>query len=261
MTDDTSFEVDGTELDAVIFDMDGVVTRTATLHAEAWKALFDPILEQQSPPSRPFDTGADYLDYVDGKPRSEGVASFLASRGITVPWGEPGDPPGTMTVCGLGNQKNVYYQQLLADRGVEVFGSTVELIGRLRAEGIKTGVFSASRHARDVLAAANVLDHFDAIFDGLDAERLKLPGKPHPATLVTLAQRLRVAPGRTAVVEDSTAGIEAGRAGGFALVIGVNRSGETGRLLNSGADIEVRDLAELRVGRTPTQGSESNVTR
>jgi alpha,alpha-trehalase len=236
-------------IDAVIFDMDGVVTRTATLHAAAWKRLFDDFLKARLAPAealRPFDV-EDYRRYVDGKPRYDGVSSFLASRGITLPYGTPGDPPEEATVSGLGNRKDIYFWQLVEEKGVEAFESTVELIRRLRAAGIKTGIFSASRNAESILSAANVLTLFDAKVDGADADELGIPGKPHPATLLELARRLGVAPSRIAVVEDAIAGVQAGRAGGFAIVIGVNRSAASGELVKNGADFEVADLGELRL--------------
>jgi alpha,alpha-trehalase len=237
--------------DAVIFDMDGVITKTATLHATAWKELFDAVLETRLRPGepwRPFDIEEDYRRYVDGKPRYDGVISFLASRGIGLPYGNPSDPPTTLTVCGLGNRKNVYFWRLVEKRGVEAFASTVDLIHDLKAVGIKVGVFSASGNAESILNAAQVLALFDAKVDGTDAEHLELPGKPHPAMLLELTRRLGSVPSRTAVVEDAIAGVQAGHAGGFALVIGVNRSGIPGRLVESGANIEVSDLKE--VGRT-----------
>lgn len=243
-------EISPRELDAVIFDMDGVVTRTATLHAAAWKRLFDAFLESSAarPGSfRPFDIEADYRTYVDGKPRYDGVASFLASRGISLPYGSPDDPPGTDTVCGLGNRKDALFHELLKSTGVEVFESTVNLIRRLRRAGMKIGIFSASRNAEPVLSTARILDIFDSRVDGVDADRLRLPGKPDPATLLELAARLGATPPRTAVVEDAIAGVQAGRAGGFALVIGVNRSGQPGTLRARGADVEVTDLSQVEL--------------
>lgn len=241
-------ELSSGNLDAVIFDMDGVVTRTASVHAAAWKRLFDDLLAARTPPGesfQPFDIGTDYARYVDGKPRYDGVADFLASRGITLPYGSPSDPPEEASVCGLGNRKDVYFWQLAEEGGVEAFQSTVELIRRLKAAGIKVGVFSASKNAQAVLSAANVRDLFDEKVDGVDAEELDIPGKPHPAMLLELARRLGTEPNKTAVVEDAMAGVRAGRDGGFALVIGVNRSPTPGRLIESGANIEVADLGEI----------------
>jgi alpha,alpha-trehalase len=237
-------------LDAVIFDMDGVVTRTAVLHAAAWKQLFDEFLQARAgePGSfRPFDIEADYRYYVDGKPRYDGVASFLASRDISLPYGSPDDPPDADTVCGLGNRKDAFFQQMLKRDGVEVYESTVRLIRRLKDASIKPGIFSASRNAGSILAAAGIHRLFDAKVDGLDAEKMSLAGKPSPETLLELARRLGASPARTAVVEDAIAGVQAGRAGDFALVIGVNRSGKPGTLLANGADIEVSDLSQVEL--------------
>lgn len=242
-------ELSKERLDAVIFDMDGVVTRTATLHAAAWKELFDAFLEARGIRDgsfQPFDA-EDYQRYVDGKPRYDGVISFLASRGISLPYGSADDPPQYETVCGLGNRKDAFFQRLMASKGVDVFESTVKLIRHLRAAGVKTGIFSASRNAQTVLLAAKVLSLFDAKVDGTDGDKLNLPGKPDPATLLELTRRLGVLPDRTAVVEDAIAGVQAGRAGGFALVIGVNRSSIPRVLIENGADLEVTDLGEVGV--------------
>ena len=229
--------------------MDGVVTRTATLHAAAWKQLFDHFLQNTLTPGealKPF-TDEDYRRYVDGKPRYDGVISFLASRGIELPYGDPSDPPTMATVCGLGNGKDKYFREIVEKRGVEAFASTVDLIRSLKAAGIKTGIFSASRNAEAILSAAGVSNLFDARVDGNVAHELGLPGKPHPATLLELTRRLGATSARTAVVEDAIAGVQAGRSGGFTLVIGVNRSSAPGRLRDSGADIEVADLRQVRL--------------
>jgi alpha,alpha-trehalase len=243
----------GDALDAVLFDMDGVVTRTATLHAAAWQQVFDDFLRARPDSGTgflPFDPGADYLNYVDGKPRYDGVASFLGSRGISLPYGTPEDPPDRESICGVGNRKDEVFQSLLSTEAVEVFDSTVRVIRALREAGVKTGVFSASRHAEQILTAARVQPLFDAKVDGMDADQLSLPGKPNPATLHELARRLNAVPRRTAVIEDAIAGVQAGRAGGFALVLGVNRSGARGLLLANGADFEIEDLSEVEVRTT-----------
>ncbi len=250
------------EVDAVIFDMDGVVTQTAKVHAAAWKQLFDEYLKEREQrgdgPFAPFDIDADYRRYVDGKPRYDGVVSFLASRGISLPYGEPDDPAERETVCGLGNRKDAYFWQRLSAQGVEAYESTVALLRRLRGMGIKTGIFSASKNAEAVLKAANVLDLFDVKVDGMDAEELGLPGKPDPAVLLEAARRLHVDPGRAVVVEDAIAGVQAGRAGRFSMVIGVNRSGQAGVLLENGADVEVVDLSEVKLvgGDDPQEDEE-----
>ena len=238
-----------TQFDAVIFDLDGVVTKTATVHAAAWKRLFDEYLEvraaREGKPFPPFDADSDYRRYVDGKPRYDGVVSFLESRGISLAYGDPGDPPDKETVCGLGNRKNRYFTQHLTEHGVDAYESTVDLIQDVRATGMKTAIFSASRNCEAVLKAANVSELFDAKVDGVDADELGLPGKPDPAVLLEAARRLEVAPGRATIVEDAIAGVQAGHAGSFGLVIGVNRSGETGVLRKNGADVEVTDLKEV----------------
>jgi len=235
------------ELDGAIFDMDGVITRTAETHAAAWKQLFDEFLVTASPQSPPFDIDQDYRLYVDGKPRYDGVASFLSSRGITLPWGQPNNAPGLETVCGLGNMKDKYFQQLVERDGVRVFDSTILLLQRLREANLKTGVFTASRNAAEILSAAQVTGLFDDKIDGLDAERLGLPGKPSPAVLLELTRRLGLEPPRTAVFEDAIAGVQAGRAGGFGMVVGINRGSHRGALRSNGATVEVRDIAELTV--------------
>ena len=237
------------KFDAFIFDMDGVVTRTATLHFAAWKRLFDDFLSARLVPGdvlKPF-TQEDYLQYVDGKPRYDGVNDFLRSRGVRLPYGKPDDPPSNASVCGLGNRKYVYFWQIVGERGVDVFASTIEMIQALKGAGIKTGIFSASTNAKRILTAGGVLDLFDARVDGEVAGELALRGKPQPDMLLELTRRLGTVPKRTAVVEDALAGVQAGRAGGFALVVGVNRTPTAGRLLQAGADVEVGDLGELEL--------------
>jgi beta-phosphoglucomutase family hydrolase len=238
-------------VDAVVFDLDGVVTDTATVHAAAWKQLFDAFLQARTAaagePFRPF-TDEDYRRYVDGKPREDGVRSFLESRGIALPEGAPSDPPERATVRGLGSRKNALFLQLLEQQGAAPFPSTVELVRELGRRGIRTGVISASRNAAAVLAAAGLDDLFRARVDGADADRLGLPGKPDPAVFLEAARRLGAEPAQTAVVEDAVAGIEAGRRGGFGLVVGVDRTGHPDALRESGADVVVSDLGQLRPG-------------
>ncbi len=235
-------------LDAVIFDLDGVVTRTARLHQAAWKVLFEEHLPRRTDARvKPFmDT--DYRRFVDGKPRYEGVRSFLASRGIALPYGDPADPPDRLTICGLGNRKNLIFNDLLAERGVEVFEGSVAFIRSLRERGVRTALVSASRNAVPVLEAAALTDLFEVVVDGVEAARLGLPGKPAPDTFLEAARCLGVPPERAAVVEDAIAGVAAGRAGCFALVIGVARTGDDEALRQSGADLVVGDLAELGEG-------------
>lgn len=235
---------------AAIFDTDGVVTRTATVHAAAWKDLFDAYLRK-----RAATTGAafvefsdeDYLLHVDGKARADGVASFLASRGIELPVGRPDDPPGTETVWGLGNAKNEVFAGVVRENGVEPFQTTLALVRSLRRHGIRTAVVSASENCADVLDAAGASGGFEVRVDGRDAAALGLAGKPDPALFLEAAHRLDVAPRDAAVVEDALAGVEAGRRGGFGLVVGVDRSGRPDELLRHGADVVVTDLAQLEV--------------
>jgi trehalose 6-phosphate phosphatase len=236
-------------MQAVIFDLDGVVTRTAEVHAQAWKQLFDEYLAARArrlgESFRPFDRSSDYRRFVDGKPRYEGVASFLASRGIELPFGSPEDPEERETVCGLGNRKNRYFREALARRGVDPYPTTLELIARLRERGVRTAIVSSSRNCAAVLEAAGIRELFDAKVDGVDAAELGLPGKPDPAVFLDAARRLGVAPAQTAVVEDAIAGVEAGRRGGFGLVVGVDRAAQFEALVAAGADVVVGDLGEL----------------
>lgn len=236
---------------AVIFDLDGIVTRTARVHAAAWKRLFDEYLRQRSErnaePFRPFDIDKDYREYVDGKPRYDGVRSFLESRGIDLPAGDPADAPDQETICGLGNRKNRYLQQQLAESGVDVYESTVELIRNLRRRGIKTAIVSSSKNCVPVLEAAGLRELFDAKVDGADSERLGLKGKPSPDIFLIAAQQLGVEPACAIVVEDAISGVQAGAAGEFGAVIGVDRSGHPEALRQNGANVVVRDLAQVAI--------------
>lgn len=238
--------------EAVIFDMDGVVTDTASVHAAAWKRLFDEALAAHSTAGggelAPFDPDLDYRRYVDGCSREDGVAAFLAARGIDLPAGEPDDPPGSETVAALAARKNRLFEDALASDGVRAFPATVDLLRRLRLSGVRTALVSSSRNAARVLAAAGVDDLFDVRVDGDDALRLGLPGKPDPAMFEEASRRLGVTPARIAAVEDSAAGVEAIRRGAFGLVVGVDRGGHRGDLIAAGADIVVRDLGELDLG-------------
>ncbi|MEW5744602.1 MAG: trehalose-phosphatase [Nitrospirota bacterium] len=237
------------DFDAVVFDLDGVVTDTATVHAEAWKRMFDEFLEEYAVrngiPFTPFDRDADYRLYIDGRPRIDGVRSFLRSRDIRLPEGAPGDAPGKESVHALGNLKNRYFREQLERQGVRAYGSTVALIHALKRQGIKTAVISSSKNAAPVLEAAGLAGLFDVKVDGIDAERLGIEGKPAPDILLEACRQLGAEPGRTAVVEDALAGVRAGRAGGFKLVIGVARKGDRDALLGNGADIAVEDLSEV----------------
>jgi alpha,alpha-trehalase len=235
---------------AVIFDLDGVVTDTATVHAAAWKAVFDELLRQRAAASgtllNVFDADRDYRRHVDGRDRYDGVAAFLASRAIELPRGTPDDPPERETVCGVGNRKDVAFRRHLDEHGVDAFPSTIALLHALRAAGVPTALFSASRNARPVLRAAGAKELFDAIVDGLVAEAEGLPGKPDPAILLAATARIGAEPARTAIVEDATAGVRAGRSGGFGLVIGIDRAGHPDALRHAGADLVVDDLAALQ---------------
>jgi kojibiose phosphorylase len=244
-------DVDVGAFDAAVFDLDGVVTRTAAVHAAAWEQLFDAFLQRRASrtgePFRPFDIESDYRRYVDGKPRYNGVRSFLASRGIGLPYGAPDDPPDAETICGLGNRKNQLFRERLAHDGVEVFETSVAFIRRLRAAGLKTAVVTSSKNAAAVLGKADLDDLFDARIDGVEAERLGLNGKPAPDTFAHAVHVLGVTPARALGVEDALAGVEALRAAGFGLVIGVDRTGQHAALLEHGASAVVHDLADLDV--------------
>jgi len=244
--DETRVEWD--RFDAVLFDLDGVLTATASVHARCWKQMFDEFLaehaERTGGPFRPFED-EDYKKYVDGKPRYDGVASFLASRGIELPRGTPSDAPERRTVCGLGNRKNELIQEVLESDGVAVFEGAVKLVHWLREQGIRQAVVSSSKNCEAVLRAAK-LDHlFEVRVDGVLAARMKLPGKPRPDTFVEAARQLGVTPARAVVVEDAQAGVEAGVAGGFGLVIGVDRENDAEALRAAGAHVVVDNLGLL----------------
>jgi trehalose-phosphatase len=251
--------IDKTAYDGVIFDLDGVVTRTARVHAAAWKRLFDEYLEGRAPAPgedlRPFDTDMDYRRYVDGKPRYDGIRSFLESRGIKLSHGSPEDDPDRETVCGLGNRKNRYFHRELQERGVEVFDSTIGLIRAIRALTLKTAVVSSSKNCRPVLETAAIGGLFDVIVDGVDSERLDLRGKPAPDIFLEAARRLGLDPMRAVVVEDAISGVEAGRKGNFGCVVGVDRADQADALRQHGADIVVKDLGEITVQGSEATGS------
>ncbi|ALP53928.1 hypothetical protein Tel_12725 [Candidatus Tenderia electrophaga] len=233
--------------DAAVFDLDGIITRTADLHAAAWKAMFDDYLKQRSGPGqfRPFDRHGDYRRYVDGKPRYEGVRSFLESRAIELPDGRPEDGPDQETIYGLGQRKNRLFLDLLRHQGVEVYSSTLQFIRRLRQAGLGIAVVSSSRNCAAVLEAADVADLFDARVDGRDLQRDALAGKPAPDMFREAARRLAIAPHRCLGIEDATAGVAAAHAAGYAHVIGVDRAGQAKDLREHGADTVVEDLGEV----------------
>lgn len=235
--------------DAVLFDMDGVITDTASIHAACWKVMFDEFLwkraVQNAEPFSSFDIGTDYKLYVDGKPRYKGVTDFLESRGIILPAGTSEDLPSTETVCGLGNRKNELVQSRLATVGVEAYPGTVAFILYLRRLGIKTAVVTSSENCETVLKAARVEDLFEARVDGEVLADQNLAGKPAPDSFLKAAEMLHVSPKRAVVVEDAISGVRAGAEGGFGLVIGVARKDNAEELRSQGADVVVKDLAEL----------------
>lgn len=229
--------------DAVLFDLDGVLTPTADVHMHAWQRMFSEYLEKAGV-AEPYRE-SDYFDYIDGKPRYDGVRSFLASRNLRLPDGDPGDPPDAGTVCGLGNRKNEVFAAVLAEEGVQPYPGSVAWLDELAAENKQVAVVSSSRNAGPVLAAAGLADRFDVVVDGLVAAAESLSGKPAPDTFLHAARQLDVAPARAIVVEDALSGVEAGAAGDFGLVIGVDRGTGADRLRAAGAGLVVADLAEL----------------
>jgi beta-phosphoglucomutase family hydrolase len=234
---------------AVLLDMDGVITDTVSIHATCWKTMFDEFLQKwatrNAEPFRSFDVVTDYKLQVDGKPRYEGVRDFLKSRGIGLPEGTPEDPPTAETVCGLGNRKNELVNDLLASTGVKAYPGTVAFLKFLRAIGIKTAVVTSSQNCQAILRAAKVDDLFDARVDGDVLVEQGLAGKPEPDSFLKAAEMLGVMPQRAAVIEDAISGIRAGAQGGFGLVIGVARKGNAEELTAHGAHEVVNDLAEL----------------
>lgn len=237
------------EITACLFDLDGVLTRTASVHAAAWKHMFDGFLREWATRTGqefvPFDAGADYDNYVDGRPRLEGTRGFLQSRGIDLPEGSPDDPRGSLTVHGLSNQKNDVVLRMLREGGVEVYDGSVRYVQAVRDAGLRTAVVSSSANTAEVLDAAGISHQFDARIDGVVAAERHLAGKPAPDTFMAGAAAVGVGPESAAVFEDALVGVEAGRAGGFALVVGVDRVGQADELRRHGADVVVSDLSEL----------------
>ena len=236
-----------------LFDLDGVLTQTAKVHAAAWKEMFDAYLKERAARTGgqfvPFDPVADYDEYVDGKPRYEGVQSFLEARGIELPRGEPSDPPSAETVDGLGNRKNEIVLRLIHEHGVEPYEGSVKFVRAAKDAGLRRAVVSSSTNCRDVLIAAGIEDLFEVRIDGVVAEREHLRGKPAPDTFLAGARAFGADPADAAVFEDALAGVAAGRAGDFGYVVGVDRVGQSDALREHGADVVVKDLAELLASR------------
>jgi beta-phosphoglucomutase family hydrolase len=232
-----------------LFDLDGVLTQTAKVHAAAWKQMFDDYLRERAKrtgePFVPFDPVADYDEYVDGKPRADGTRSFLQARGIELPEGADDDPPGAETVHGLGNRKNEIVLRMIREDGVQAYPGSVRYVHAVKAAGLPRAVVSSSANARDVLVAAGIEDLFDARIDGVVAKREHLRGKPAPDTFLAGARALGLKPTAATVFEDALAGVAAGRAGGFGFVVGVDRVGQAEALKQHGADVVVTDLADL----------------
>jgi HAD superfamily hydrolase (TIGR01509 family) len=226
--------VDWVSFGAVLFDLDGVVTPTAEIHERAWAELFAPW---------GFD-GSDYLTYVDCRPRYEGVKTFLASRRVELPWGDPSDPPGDDTICALGNRKDAMFNAVLARQGIAPYPGTLRVMDVLDRAGVPSAIVSSSKNARPVLKAAGITERFASIVDGVVAVEQHLAGKPDPAMFVFAAESLGVTAARAVVVEDATSGVASGRAGKFAMVIGVDRGGNREALVAAGADVVVDDLEE-----------------
>jgi beta-phosphoglucomutase family hydrolase len=236
------------EVHGCLFDLDGVLTQTAKVHGAAWKEMFDDYLRERAEQTgQPFVafSAADYEEYVDGKPRYDGVRSFLASRGIELPEGQDDDPPDALTIRGLGNRKNELFHQLVREDGVEAYPGSVRYLRAARDAGLRRAVVSSSANCHDILVGAGIEDMFEARIDGVTAKEEHLPGKPAPDTFLAGARALGLKPAEAAVFEDALAGVAAGRAGDFGFVVGVDRVGQAEALKEHGADIVVTDLAEL----------------
>ena len=238
------------DFDAAIFDLDGVLTKTARIHAAAWKATFDAFLQRWARRHgltfQPFDVAADYLDYVDGRPRDDGVRSFLAARGIYLPEGSEHDPEDADTVHALGERKRRLFLQALQE-GIDAAAGAKALLKKLRQAGIKTAVGSSSKNAPTILHAAGLEGRFDICVDGIEAEALKLPGKPDPALFLEIARRLKAQPSRVILFEDALAGVEAGKRGKFRCVVGIDRGQQCRMLYRHGANVVIKDLREVAV--------------
>jgi beta-phosphoglucomutase family hydrolase len=251
------------QFDAVLFDLDGVLTDTTRLHAACWKKMFDEFLrkraENRGEEFRSFSITEDYFLYVDGRLRSDGVRDFLQSRTINLPEGDPDAPPESETVSGLGNRKNDMVNKLMASEGIHVYSDAVAWVRLLREQGYKTAVVSASNNCKTVLNSAKILNLFDIIVDGTVAADLGLAGKPSPDTFHNAAEQLGVEPKRAVVVEDAISGVQAGRSGGFGLVIGVARKENAQALKENGADVVVKSLDELQRCNNKDERPTSNI--
>jgi len=235
--------VDWSDYDAALFDLDGVITPTAEVHQRAWGRMFTDFLADH-PDVEPYGDD-DYFAYIDGKPRYEGVRSFLESRGIELPYGDPSDDPRAETICALGNRKNDYFSEVLRTDGVEAYPGSVRLLDALDERGVRSALVSSSRNARMVIEAAGVADRFEVVIDGEVAAAEGIAGKPEPDTYAAAAERLGVPTTRAVVLEDAVSGVQAGAAGDFGLVVGVDRGAGADVLRENGADLVVADLEEL----------------
>jgi len=237
--------------DAVIFDMDGVITKTAVVHSNAWKNMFDEYLhfreKTYNEPFKEFTHTDDYLPYVDGRPRYQGVERFLKSRGINIPFGDPNDEPKKETACGLGNRKNEFFNKVLEEDGVGLYDSTIKMIKELLARGIKVGVATSSKNCDVILGKAGIADLFETQVDGVVSAKIGLKGKPEPDIFTTAADNLGVKYSRAIVVEDAVSGVQAGAKGNFGLVLGVAREDNAHELKSNGADVVVEDLSEISI--------------
>jgi beta-phosphoglucomutase family hydrolase len=234
---------------AVIFDLDGVITKTALVHSTAWREMFNEYLKYRETkygePYREFTHVNDYLPFIDGKPRYQGVTSFLQSRGILLPYGDPLDSIENETICGLGNKKNYFFNKVLERDGAEVYDSTIDLIRELKKESIRIGVASSSKNCRKVLERTGLIGLFETLVDGEVSARLGLKGKPDPEIFIKASDDLGVSHKNTVIIEDAVSGVQAGKKGNFGLVIGIAREGNHDELRKNGADIVVEDLSEL----------------
>lgn len=249
--EEKTYTIRKSAFDAIIFDLDGVVTDTATVHAAAWKRMFDGFLadyaSRKGIPFQPFDPDSDYRIYADGKPRVDGVKSFLQARGINLPEGRSDDPRDAETVHGLGRLKDDYFLGYIEEHGVDIYDSTIDFIHSSKKHGFKTAIISSSKNCAMLLDSANLSDLFEVRVDGIDSEVLGVKGKPAPDIFLEAARQLKVKPERSVVIEDAISGVQAGRAGKFGLVVGIARKGDRESLLQNGADLVVEDLSEVGI--------------